>query len=73
MGGTVGHARYFSRFVALQIKAAVLGTPLPIFESGSESVGAIQRNGNGSSNGAGNTGTGTGNGNGNLEKQKANI
>ncbi|KKA21554.1 Flavin-containing monooxygenase [Rasamsonia emersonii CBS 393.64] len=39
MGGTVGHARYFSRFVALQIKAAVLGTPLPIFESrGSQSI-----------------------------------
>lgn len=29
IGGTVGHARYFSRFVALQIKASLMGKPLP--------------------------------------------
>ena len=27
-GGTLGHARYMSRFVALQIKAELDGTPL---------------------------------------------
>jgi len=32
MGGTIGHSRYFSRFVALQIKADRLGTPLSIYE-----------------------------------------
>lgn len=32
MGGTIGHARYYSRFVGLQIKAALMGTPLPIYE-----------------------------------------
>ncbi|EXJ55143.1 hypothetical protein A1O7_08068 [Cladophialophora yegresii CBS 114405] len=32
MGGTVGHARYFSRFVALQIKADKVGTPLPVYD-----------------------------------------
>ncbi|EXJ68682.1 uncharacterized protein A1O5_08476 [Cladophialophora psammophila CBS 110553] len=32
MGGTIGHARYFSRHVALQIKAELMGTPLPIYE-----------------------------------------
>jgi hypothetical protein len=33
-GGNMGQTRYYSRFLALQIKAAVLGTPLPIdFES----------------------------------------
>ncbi|KAK5048976.1 hypothetical protein LTR84_005398 [Exophiala bonariae] len=31
MGGTIGHARYFSRYVALQIKAQLLGTPLPCY------------------------------------------
>jgi hypothetical protein len=28
MAGDLGHARYYSRFVALQIKADLLGTPL---------------------------------------------
>src|ERR1700710_652445 len=32
MGGTVGHARDFSRFVAMQIKAEVMGTPLPVYD-----------------------------------------
>ncbi|KAL2012451.1 hypothetical protein VTN00DRAFT_5169 [Thermoascus crustaceus] len=32
IGGTIGHARYYSRFVALQIKAALLGTRLPVYE-----------------------------------------
>lgn len=32
MGGTLGHARYFSRYVALQIKAQLMGTPLPVYE-----------------------------------------
>jgi hypothetical protein len=31
-GGTIGHARYFSRFVALQIKADSMGTPLPVYD-----------------------------------------
>ncbi|KAH8652009.1 hypothetical protein BGZ61DRAFT_374837 [Ilyonectria robusta] len=30
-GGAVGQARYMSRFIALQIKAKLLGTPLPIY------------------------------------------
>ena len=30
-GGTQGQARYYSRFVALQIKAALLGTPLTVY------------------------------------------
>ncbi|OQV11152.1 hypothetical protein CLAIMM_15036 [Cladophialophora immunda] len=32
MGGTVGHARYYSRFVALQIKASLMGNPLPQYK-----------------------------------------
>ena len=32
MGGTIGHARYYSRFVALQIKAEAMGTPLPVYD-----------------------------------------
>lgn len=32
MGGTIGHARYFSRHVALQIKAEVMGTPVPVYD-----------------------------------------
>ncbi|KIW63602.1 hypothetical protein PV04_08589 [Phialophora macrospora] len=31
-GGTIGHARYFSRFVALQIKAESMGAPLPVYD-----------------------------------------
>ncbi|KAH7319169.1 dimethylaniline monooxygenase (N-oxide forming) [Rhexocercosporidium sp. MPI-PUGE-AT-0058] len=31
-GGTIGLARYYSRFLALQIKAKLLGTPLPLYE-----------------------------------------
>ncbi|KAK2739782.1 hypothetical protein FQN57_006479 [Myotisia sp. PD_48] len=30
-GGTLGHTRFLSRFIALQIKAALLGTPLQIY------------------------------------------
>ena len=30
-GGAVGPARYMSRFVAMQIKAKMLGKPLPIY------------------------------------------
>ena len=30
-GGTQGQARYYSRFVALQVKAALLGTPLSVY------------------------------------------
>jgi hypothetical protein len=32
VGGTIGHARYYSRFVALQIKAELEGKPLPVYE-----------------------------------------
>ncbi|EEP75592.1 predicted protein [Uncinocarpus reesii 1704] len=32
MGGTLGHTRFFSRFVGLQIKAALDGTALPIYK-----------------------------------------
>ncbi|KAH7391256.1 dimethylaniline monooxygenase (N-oxide forming) [Cadophora sp. MPI-SDFR-AT-0126] len=31
-GGTIGQARYYSRFIALQVKAKLLGTPLPLYE-----------------------------------------
>ncbi|KAL9079810.1 MAG: hypothetical protein Q9157_001319 [Trypethelium eluteriae] len=31
-GGTIGQARFFSRFIALQIKAKLLGTPLPVYK-----------------------------------------
>ncbi|KIW95797.1 uncharacterized protein Z519_02861 [Cladophialophora bantiana CBS 173.52] len=30
-GGAIGQARYMSRFIALQIKAKCLGTPLPLY------------------------------------------
>ncbi|KAA6408835.1 MAG: dimethylaniline monooxygenase (N-oxide forming) [Lasallia pustulata] len=33
MGGSVGQARYMSRFVALQVQADVLGTPLEIYRA----------------------------------------
>ncbi|KAJ4318836.1 hypothetical protein N0V84_006649 [Fusarium piperis] len=32
LGGTLGHARYYSRFIALSIKADALGTPLPVYD-----------------------------------------
>lgn len=41
MGGTIGHARYFSRFVALQIKARLMGTPLPVYEGERRSKGCV--------------------------------
>ncbi|EHY59245.1 hypothetical protein HRR83_001485 [Exophiala dermatitidis] len=31
IGGTLGHARFYSRFVALSIMAEVIGTPLPVY------------------------------------------
>ena len=31
IGGGCGHSRYFSRFVALQVKADLVGTPLQIY------------------------------------------
>ena len=31
-GGTLGLARYYSRFIALQIKAKMLGTPLVVYD-----------------------------------------
>jgi len=31
-GGTIGQARYYSRFLALQIKAKLLGMPLSLYE-----------------------------------------
>lgn len=34
IGGSLGQARYMSRFIALQIKAAVMGTPLPTYDVG---------------------------------------
>jgi hypothetical protein len=34
-GGDLIHGRYFSRFVALEIKAATMGTPLPVYGKGS--------------------------------------
>ncbi|KIW81779.1 hypothetical protein Z517_04805 [Fonsecaea pedrosoi CBS 271.37] len=45
VGGTIGHARYFSRHVALQVKAELMGQPLPLYdgerrpETGEESRG----------------------------------
>jgi hypothetical protein len=32
IGGAIGHARYYSRFIALQIKAALLGSPLEVYD-----------------------------------------
>lgn len=34
MGGALGHARYFSRYIALSIKADDMGQPLPVYEDG---------------------------------------
>ncbi|KAH8665515.1 dimethylaniline monooxygenase (N-oxide forming) [Ilyonectria robusta] len=31
IGGALGHARYYSRFIALSIKADDIGTPLPVY------------------------------------------
>jgi hypothetical protein len=31
-GGSIGHARFYSRFIAMQIKADVSGTPLPVYD-----------------------------------------
>jgi hypothetical protein len=31
-GGAIGQARYMSRFIALQVKAKLLGTPLPFYD-----------------------------------------
>jgi hypothetical protein len=31
-GGTIGQARYMARFIAMSIKAKMLGTPLVIYE-----------------------------------------
>lgn len=32
LGGRIGFARYYSRFVALQIKAALMGPPLEVYD-----------------------------------------
>lgn len=32
IGGTLGHARYFSRFLAIQIKADLMGVPLEVYD-----------------------------------------
>lgn len=32
VGGAIGQARFMPRFVALQIKAKTLGTPLPVYK-----------------------------------------
>jgi hypothetical protein len=31
LGGALGHARYYSRYIALSIKAHELGTPIPVY------------------------------------------
>jgi hypothetical protein len=31
-GGAIGQARYMARFIALQVKAKLLGTPLPFYD-----------------------------------------
>lgn len=31
LGGALGHARYYSRFIALSIKADELGIPFPVY------------------------------------------
>jgi hypothetical protein len=31
-GGTIGQARYYARYIGLQIKAKLMGTPLPVYE-----------------------------------------
>ncbi|KAL1615258.1 hypothetical protein SLS56_011882 [Neofusicoccum ribis] len=41
-GGALGQARYYARFIALQIKAKVLGTPLPVYkDTPSRKVGSL--------------------------------
>lgn len=35
-GGPIGQGRYFSRFIALQIKAKLMGSPLPIYKKASD-------------------------------------
>jgi hypothetical protein len=32
IGGACSQARYYSRFIALQVKASIMGMPLPIYE-----------------------------------------
>lgn len=32
VGGTLGHQRFLSRFLAMQIKAKLSGTPLPVYK-----------------------------------------
>ena len=32
MGGTIGHAKHYSRYIALQIKADLLGTPFEVYD-----------------------------------------
>ncbi|KIW99796.1 uncharacterized protein Z518_10724 [Rhinocladiella mackenziei CBS 650.93] len=39
IGGTIGHSRYFSRHLALQIKADLTGTPLPAYNGERRSEG----------------------------------
>jgi hypothetical protein len=31
-GGAVGQERFYGRFIALQIKAKAMGTPLPVYD-----------------------------------------
>lgn len=38
IGGALGHARYYSRYIALSIKADTLHTPLPIYKTQKYSV-----------------------------------
>lgn len=31
IGGALGHARYYSRYIALHVKADTMGHPLPVY------------------------------------------
>lgn len=42
IGGTIPGSRYYSRHVALQIKAQVMGSPLPVY-TGERYVGSSSR------------------------------
>lgn len=46
MGGPFGHSRFFSRFISLQVKAELAGTPLVLYTRKPSNEGSIEGNGN---------------------------
>ncbi|KKZ60411.1 hypothetical protein EMCG_00697 [[Emmonsia] crescens] len=45
MGGPFGHSRFFSRFISLQVKAELAGTPLVLYTRKPSNEGSIEGNG----------------------------